>query len=276
MGRRRPLPGAGTGAFDADDLQLLADISSAVGTALRARNLLQSPSAASFLSPGVLMFNAHGVLLSANLEARSWLGEIFGPEGDGETWAGLLSRYSFPDQLKKYPLMHSLVARARAVALGYDEGPARLRLRDRGGRWIVMHASCLDDTSADGPVAVVVEPAKSAEIAPLIVEAYQLSPRERDVVRGVARGLSTPEIATEALPVQPHRPRLHQVGVREGRRQQPRRADRQAVRRALLRRVARSARAHRLTMPRHGAPCTASAAMPSHVQVPLTPGASTR
>ena len=187
----------GRRAFDADDLHLLLDISSAVGAALRARNLLQSPSAGSLLSPGVLMFNANGVLLSANLEARAWLGEIFGPEGDGETWAGLLARCSFPDQLKNYPLMHSLVARARAVALGYDEGPARLRLRDRGGRWLVMHASCLDETAVDGPVAVVVEPAKSAEIAPLIVEAYQLSPRERDVVRGVARGLSTPEIATE-------------------------------------------------------------------------------
>jgi DNA-binding CsgD family transcriptional regulator len=186
----------GRRAFDADDLQLLAEVAPAVGAALRARNVLQTPAGSDFLAPGVLLFTANGVLLSANLEARAWLGEIYGPE-DGESWASLLARCSLPKQLMQYPLMQSLVARARAVARGYDEGPARLRLRDRNGRWIVLHASCLDETDAEGPIAVVVEPAKSAEIAPIIVEAYGLSPRERDIVRGVARGMSTPEIATE-------------------------------------------------------------------------------
>jgi DNA-binding NarL/FixJ family response regulator len=43
----------------------------------------------------------------------------------------------------------------------------------------------------------VVEPAKSTDIAPIIIEAYGLSPRERDVVRAIARGSSTPDIAAE-------------------------------------------------------------------------------
>jgi DNA-binding CsgD family transcriptional regulator len=56
---------------------------------------------------------------------------------------------------------------------------------------------------SSGVVAVVVEPAKSGEIAPIIVEAYQLSPREREVVRCVARGLTSAEIAAE-LYLSPH------------------------------------------------------------------------
>jgi DNA-binding NarL/FixJ family response regulator len=44
---------------------------------------------------------------------------------------------------------------------------------------------------------VLVEPAKSTDIAPIIIEAYGLAPRERDVVRALARGLSTPDIAAE-------------------------------------------------------------------------------
>jgi DNA-binding NarL/FixJ family response regulator len=44
---------------------------------------------------------------------------------------------------------------------------------------------------------VVIEPAKASEIAPLIVDAYELTPREVDVTRALARGLTTTEIARE-------------------------------------------------------------------------------
>ena len=74
---------------------------------------------------------------------------------------------------------------------------ARLRLRDRSGRWLVLHASVLDSASGDGNVAIVVEPAKSGDLAPIIIEAYGLTLRERDVVRAIARGSSTPDIAAE-------------------------------------------------------------------------------
>ena len=83
------------------------------------------------------------------------------------------------------------------MADGHERGPARLRLRGRNGRWLVLHASCLDGAFGTRTVAVMIEPAKSAEIAPIIIEAYALTPRERDVVRAVARGLSTAEMAAE-------------------------------------------------------------------------------
>ena len=43
----------------------------------------------------------------------------------------------------------------------------------------------------------MIEPAKASEVAPLIVDAYELTPREVDVTRALARGLSTNEIARE-------------------------------------------------------------------------------
>ena len=77
-----------------------------------------------------------------------------------------------------------------------------MRLRSRNGQWLVAHASCMGDRS-DGAVTVVIEAAKSSDIAPIIVEAYALSPREREVVRAIARGLSSAEIAAELF-LSPH------------------------------------------------------------------------
>ena len=143
------------------------------------------------------MFDASNVLVSSNVEANRWLDDIYGVAPDGmETWREVLPAGSSSDLRSAIPIL-PLLARARAVAAGLDEGPARLRLRDRMGRWLVFHASCLKGGPADGTVTVVVEPAKSTDVAPIIIEAYGLSPRERDVVRAIARGLSTPDIAAE-------------------------------------------------------------------------------
>jgi DNA-binding NarL/FixJ family response regulator len=61
-----------------------------------------------------------------------------------------------------------------------------------------MHASCLRSPSgAPGFTAVTIEPAKSSQIAPIIVEAYCLTPREQEITQAVARGLSNQEIAAE-------------------------------------------------------------------------------
>jgi DNA-binding NarL/FixJ family response regulator len=57
-----------------------------------------------------------------------------------------------------------------------------------------------------------VEPAKSSQIAPIIVEAYNLTPREQDITRAVARGLSNQEIAG-ALHLSPHTVRDHLKAV---------------------------------------------------------------
>jgi len=93
----------------------------------------------------------------------------------------------------------STLMRARAIAEERDHGTARARLRSRAsGRWLVCHASCMRDV--DGNVdntALVIEPAKGSEIAPLIRQAYALSPREQEITQLIARGVGTAGIAAE-------------------------------------------------------------------------------
>ena len=49
----------------------------------------------------------------------------------------------------------------------------------------------------------MIEPAHSDEIAPIIVEAYALTPREQQVTQLIARGATTAEIAA-SLYLSPH------------------------------------------------------------------------
>ena len=91
-----------------------------------------------------------------------------------------------------------------------DQAP-RGRLRTRSGVWLSMHGSLLQGTEN---LAVVIEPAKGGDVAPLIVEAYGLTQRELDVTRAIARGLGTAEIA-EHLFVSQHTVRDHVKSVFE-------------------------------------------------------------
>jgi DNA-binding CsgD family transcriptional regulator len=138
-------------------------------------------------APGLLLFDRAGVLVSANEQARAWLAEL-PHDQDLPSQPGVA-----------VPMwMLATVFRALAVVDGRGDGTARARVRTRRGSWLVCHASSLRDAGgALGSIAVVVEPAKAAEIAPIIVQAYDLSEREQQITRLIARGAGTADIAEE-------------------------------------------------------------------------------
>ena len=98
----------------------------------------------------------------------------------------------------------------------------RVRLRTRSGQWLVLHASRMSGPAVPAPIAVILEVAQPLEIAPLIVQAYDLSKREGEITLCVVRGLSTAEIAGE-LHISVHTVQDHlkaifeRVGVRSRR-----------------------------------------------------------
>jgi DNA-binding CsgD family transcriptional regulator len=185
----------GQPAFSVAEEKLVADLSAPIAEAFRRAALLQRcASVEACEAPGLLMFTREGALESFNDHALSWLDELPPTVGGTRDCAGK-------------PIgaeILTVVAMAHAIAAGIERGVARARIQTRTGRWLVVHGFPLrTPQDAEGRTAVVIEPAKASEVAPIIVEAFDLGPRERQVTHMIARGLSTADIA-ERLCLSPH------------------------------------------------------------------------
>jgi DNA-binding CsgD family transcriptional regulator len=141
--------------------------------------------------PGLLVLAPDDSVATANRTADRWLDELGG------------GRPQLPVAVR------SVADRARREAsgpAGRARG-ARTGVRTARGRWVVVRGSVLGDGPA-APVAVLVEPARPRELAPLLADACGLTERERRVTELVARGWSTREIAARlhlsAYTVQDH------------------------------------------------------------------------
>src|SRR5207244_8464174 len=81
------------------------------------------------------------------------------------------------------------------------------RVLSRTGTWVVLHGASLVSGGSQR-VAVIVEPAHPARIDPLLMSAYGLTERERDVTGLILHGNSTAQIA-ELLVVSEHTVQQH-------------------------------------------------------------------
>lgn len=173
-----------------------------IARGLRAAMVSQPAAPRAARGPGIVILDEQARVVSLTAEAESWLAEV-------ETALQLRSPAGpVPIEMAIY------AAAARATAHPAPE-LKRARLRTKTGMWLLMHVSDLrDGDGASTHTAIVVEPAKASDVAPLIVEAYQLTQREVEVTRMVARGLRTAEVA-EKLFLSPHTVRDHLKAVFE-------------------------------------------------------------
>ena len=181
----------GSPAFTTDETAIIAGLSGPLAEALRRHarpcDELGAPTPSD--RPGLLLFDASGALRSVNDAARDWLAEL--PAEPGKP----------TDLGVELPIwMLITMFRANALRHGAGDGTARTRVRTRRGRWLACHASCLRRSDGGvGDTVLVIEAAQPSAIAPIVVEAYDLTPREQEIISLIARGAGTPQIADELI-----------------------------------------------------------------------------
>lgn len=135
-------------------------------------------------APGLLILDRDGNIESTTPGVERWLAEL--PDGDHDS-----------DRLPSAVL--TLAGRALRAADHPERGEiAVTRVLSHTGTWVVLHGACLNSTG-DRRVAVIIEPAHPSRLYPLLMSAYGLTEREKDVTRLVLQGASTSQIATELV-----------------------------------------------------------------------------
>lgn len=94
---------------------------------------------------------------------------------------------------------HGLPTAVRSVAasvLSSDE-LTEARVRDESGHWLTLHGAPMHGQI--GRAAVIIEQTDPDRLAPLLMDAYGLTEREKTITHLVLQGLSTAEIASTEL-----------------------------------------------------------------------------
>jgi DNA-binding CsgD family transcriptional regulator len=185
--------------YSDDEKAWLERVTPVLARGLRRAVLSQSGEARPDRGPGLVLLDGAGGVVSVTDEAAAWLGEI------DATLTCDMGGVMLPFEANAY------ASRVRAAAQAAAHDVPRARLRTRMGVWLLVHSSFLPGTD---PLALIIEPAKASDVAPLIVEAYGLTQRELEVTRMVARGLGTSQIAAELF-LSPHTVRDHVKSVLE-------------------------------------------------------------
>lgn len=183
----RDLPGS---PFTGDQAALMRRVAPLLGAHMREGMRLGTAGRRVEAEPGTLVFDAGLGLLAATREAVTWLEALGWPT----SW-GLPA------------FVYALAARAADTRSGATIGARALH-----GGWASLHAAPLLPATAAGSVVVTIGPAARADVADVLMRAWELSPRERQITAAIIAGKDTRKTA-RALEVSEHTARQHVKAV---------------------------------------------------------------
>lgn len=176
--------------FSAAEMTLLGGLGSHLAGGLRNALLLAGKTPGpGHEAPGVVTLTDDLSIVHTTPNAAVWLDEMADQPTGGAPAQAVASVAAL------------LLSRERDKAPGSLVSP-RVRIRTRAGRWLTLHAMRFSSIEQGGQIAVVIEPARPEEMAPLLLSAYALTERERNIAQYVLRGMSN-KVIGRALSVSP-------------------------------------------------------------------------
>jgi DNA-binding CsgD family transcriptional regulator/GAF domain-containing protein len=173
----------GAPTYTPAEASFLAQLTPHIAEGLRKALLAQHvPAATTPDGPGVLVLAEDFSVVTMSPVAAFWLAELAAERGNPQ---------ALPHAVMA--VVKRLQALEGETTTGYST--PKLRVHTPSGHWLMLYASRLNSPEGQGHIAVMFETARPAEIAPLIMQAYQLTKREGEVTGLILRGLSTVEIA---------------------------------------------------------------------------------
>jgi DNA-binding CsgD family transcriptional regulator len=195
---------AGRPEFDAREVELLAAASELFALAVRRGLIAEACAPAVSLPdpPGVIELDASGGLVRASSSAEPLLAELSGSTAE----AGMRS-----------PSIHAVASATRAAiaAAGDAAGPSlpSAAVKTPAGTWLVLHGGLLGELRS-GEIAMFIQRAHPTLVAPLLLKAYGLTPREQEVTQLILRGATTIQ-AAQRLGISPHTVTDHMKSIFE-------------------------------------------------------------
>ncbi|MFF1254758.1 helix-turn-helix transcriptional regulator [Pseudarthrobacter sp. NPDC058329] len=168
--------------FTDREVEFLGAVAATLAAATRIAVRVGHPTGPAAVGPVIVLAGLHGELRAATPAAAAWLAEV------EEAAPG---RFSMT--------LYSVVAQAHASA----SGTARARMRDAGNNWVMLQASRLITGDDPEQMVVTVEPATTHDLATLLLMAYGVTAREREVCLEVLSGNPTADIARHLF-ISPH------------------------------------------------------------------------
>ena len=167
--------------YSEEDVKFAADVAPLLAPRIRADLRAPGPrDAAPVPEPGTIILDQNQSMVAATEQAWRWI-----------------DRLGVPGPNPAEPLPPHVYVLATHVAASPERRPARVRVRAADGTWAVIRAAALTTGSAvPAGYAVTLEAAPADDLAPLLMRAWRLTRREREVARLVIDGLSTEGIAT--------------------------------------------------------------------------------
>ncbi len=178
----------GAPAFTAADIEFLGHIAGPVTVALRqglARTFIPATGDQLPAGPVVLLLSPVLAVRAQTPQTQRYLQVLVPPEAE--------------DQAPVPAGAYNVAAQLLAAEAGVDDNPPVARVHMAGGRWLTLRAARMDTTAAPAghDVAVSIEPSTAGDRVTVFGRACGLTPREAELLRHLAGGATTREVARQ-------------------------------------------------------------------------------